>query len=110
MAVHAQSTSNPAYKNVEIRYLGVTDDGVLFNVAYDNPNGSKFSVMLLDKDGTPLFQEVYSDKKFEKRFMLPKTDNDKVTFVVRNFRDADLKQSFEINTHITEDLVVTKVK
>ena len=110
IAVHAQSLNNSDEKNAQIKYLGVSDDTMVFNVAYDNPNGGKFSIAVLDQDGTPLFQEVYSDKKFDKRFKLPKTYNDKVTFEIRNFKDIDFKQSFEINTHITEDLVVTKVK
>jgi hypothetical protein len=110
IGVHAQSLNNSDEKNAQIKYLGVSDDAMVFNVAYKNPNGSKFSIVVLDQDGTPLFQEVYSDKKFDKHFKLPKTYNDKVTFVIRNFKDTDFKQSFEINTHITEDLVVTKVK
>jgi hypothetical protein len=110
IGVHAQSLNNSDEKNAQIKYLGVSEDAIVFNVAYDNPNGSKFSIAVLDQDGTPLFQEVYSDRKFDKHFKLPRTDNDKVTFVIRNFRDADFKQSFGINTHITEDLVVTKVK
>ena len=35
-------------------------------------------------------------------------DNGKVTFVFRNFKDTDVKQSFDINTRIVEDVVVTK--
>jgi hypothetical protein len=110
IGVRAQSITNPADKNIVVRYLGASDDQLLFNVAYENPNGSRFSVMVLDQDGTSLFQEVYTDRKFDKRFRLPRTDNDKLTFVIRDFRDADWKESFTIDTKVTENLVVTKVK
>lgn len=108
-AVHAQSSVISADKNAEIKYLGTSNAEMLFNVAYDNPNGNKFSVILLDQDGTSLFQEIFTDKKFDKRFRLPLTDKERVTFVIRNFKDVELKQSFDINTRVTEDFVVTKV-
>jgi hypothetical protein len=98
---------NPADKG-EVKYLGISDDAVMFNVSFDNPAGNKFSVIVLDEDGSQLFQEIYTEKKFSKRFKLPKADKNKLTFVIRNFKDADLKQTFEINTRFVEDVVVTK--
>jgi hypothetical protein len=107
------SYSNPVHdpieKRAEIKYLGTVDDAVIFDVVFDNPNGGKFSVTVLDETGNQLFQEVYSDKKFDKKFKLPKSDRNKLTFVIRNYKDTDMKQSFEINTHYTEDVVVTKL-
>lgn len=110
LAVNAQTSSNPVEKNADIRYMGLTADNMVFNVAYSNPNGNKFSVAVLDGEGTPVYQETFTDKKFDKKFELPRTDMDKVTFVIRSSKDNDFKQSFEIDTHITEDVVVTKVK
>ncbi len=105
----AQSTiGNPNEKTAEVKYLGVTDDALFFNVSFENPNGGKVSVIVLDEDGIQLFQEVYTDKKFDRRFKLPKLEKNKVTFVIRNFKDTDVKQSFEINTRLVEDVVVTK--
>ncbi|HTQ27302.1 MAG TPA: hypothetical protein VMI35_04205 [Puia sp.] len=107
--VQAASGNEPNAKTGEIKFIGTSDDAVLFKVAYDNPTGAKFSVIVLDEDGTQLFQEVYNDKKFEKRFKLPKMDMTRLTFIIRNFKDADLKQNFEIDTHLVEDVVVTKL-
>jgi len=100
---------SPVEKMAEIKYLGVSGDDVLFNVSVENPTGSKFSVIVLDEDGSALFQEIYSDKKFEKRFRLQKSERHKLTFVVRNFKDADIKQAFEIKTQYVEDVVVTRL-
>ncbi|HEX4850798.1 MAG TPA: hypothetical protein VFV08_08335 [Puia sp.] len=107
-SVHARPIA-PIEKTAEVKYLGVSGDAVLFNVSVENPTGAKFSVIVLDEDGSELFHEVYSDKKFDKRFRLPKAEKHKLTFVVRNFKDADLKQTFEINTRYVEDVVVTKL-
>src|ERR1700748_3430480 len=90
--VHA-ATVNPAEKAPEVKYLGTYEDAVLFNVTVDNPTGTKFSVQILDEEGTQLFNEIYTDKKFDKRFKLPKSEKHKLTFVIRNFKDADVKQS-----------------
>ncbi|HEV3250177.1 MAG TPA: hypothetical protein VGZ71_04455 [Puia sp.] len=105
----AQSTiGSPSEKTAEVKYLGLSDDALFFNVSFENPVGGRVSVIVLDEDGTQLFQEVYTDKKFDKRFKLPKLEKNKITFVIRNFKDTDVKQSFEINTRLVEDVVVTK--
>ena len=107
---HAQAKyGTKKKKNAEVKYIGSADDQVMFNVSYNNPTNNKFVVTVLDEDGTKLFQSVYNDKKFDKRFKLPKTDKTKLTFEIRNNREIELKQTFEINTRIVEDVVVTKI-
>jgi hypothetical protein len=109
-ATHAHARGiDPVFKSGEVKFIGSSDDAIIFKVTYDNPSGDKFSVIVLDEDGSTLFQQTYTDKKFEKRFRLPKTDDRKLTFVIRNFKDADLRQKFSINTHVVEDVVVTKL-
>jgi uncharacterized lipoprotein YajG len=103
------TTLNPTDKAADVKYLGSSDDAMLFNVSFDNPDGKKFSIIVLDEDGSQLFQEVYTEKKFSKRFKLPKADKNKLTFVIRDFKGADMKQTFEINTRFVEDVVVTKL-
>ncbi|MBS1596834.1 MAG: hypothetical protein JST75_01310 [Bacteroidetes bacterium] len=103
------ATVNPGDKIAEVKYIGTSDDAVLFNVSVDNPTGSKFSIIVLDGEGDQIFQEIYSDKKFDKKFRLPKSEKNKLTFVIRNFKTADVRQTFEINTKYIEDVVVTKL-
>jgi hypothetical protein len=108
----AQTTTNASTENnTTVKYLGTQDDMILFNVSVANPQGNKFSVIVSDNDGNQLFQEVYNDRKFDKRFRLPKTETGKLTFVVRNFKDAsDDVHSFEVSDRVVEDIVVTSVK
>jgi hypothetical protein len=103
------ATINPGDKITEVKYIGTSDDALLFNVSVDNPTGSKFSVIVLDEEGNQIFHEIYTDKKFDKKFKLPKSEKNKLTFVIRNFKTADVKQTFEINTKYVEDVTVTKL-
>ena len=110
MAAKAQATAvKYSEKNAEVKYIGSSDEAVLFKVSYDNPNSSKFFVTVLDGDGIQLYQSSFNDKKFDKRFNLPKSDKTKLTFVIRNAKEIELKETFEINTRYVEDVVVTKI-
>jgi outer membrane lipoprotein-sorting protein len=108
----AQTTTNASTdKNTTVKYLGTQDDVILFNVSVENPAGNKFSVIVSDNEGNQIFQQVYNDRKFDKRFRLPKSETGKLTFVVRNFKDAsDDVHSFEVSDKVIEDVVVTAVK
>ena len=109
---NAQTTTSASTdKNAEVTYVGTQEDVILFNVSVANPNGNKFSIIVTDNEGNQLFEEVYNDRKFDKRFRLPKSETGKLTFVIRNYKDAsDDVQSFEVSNHVVEDVVVTKVK
>jgi hypothetical protein len=108
----AQTTTKASTdKNTIVKYVGTQDDVILFNVSVDNPNANKFSVIVSDSEGNQLFSEVYNDRKFDKRFRLPKSETGKLTFVVRNFKDAsDDVHSFEVSNRVVEDVVVTAIK
>ncbi|MDR3716126.1 MAG: hypothetical protein P4L51_25265 [Puia sp.] len=114
IAAQAQSAGDEPSgrsKDAVVRYLGTQDGMVSFNVAFKNPEGKKFSVIVLDQDNAQLFQRVYTEKSFEKNFKFPTSDKSKLTFVIRNFKDADLSQSFAINvnTRYVEDIAIRKV-
>ncbi|MCW3118269.1 MAG: hypothetical protein JWM28_2351 [Chitinophagaceae bacterium] len=95
---------------VEVKCVGSDNDSYVFNVAYDNDNGDKFSLRILDSAGNLLFAGTYNDRKFNKKFKLEKEGNDKLNFVIKNLSDNTI-QAFEITTttRIVEDVVVKKV-
>src|SRR5579872_4225774 len=96
----------------EVKYVGGAEGNRLFKVIYNNNDGSRFSLRVLDADGTQLYQGFFSDKKFNKTFKITNADNSgKLTFVIRNFQDNST-QSFEIddNTRLVEDIEVKEVK
>ena len=96
----------------EVRYIGSPDGDPLFNVLYTNSTGARFSVKVLDNEGHQLFQGVYTDRKFDRKFKVADAQNySKLTFVIRNFQDNSV-QHFEINSNarLVEDVEVKEVK
>ena len=108
----AQSTGTGASDNAAlVKYLGVQDDMLVFDLSYSNPANGKFQVLIKDQDGTPVYQNVFSEKTIYKQFRLPKSDKDRVVFVIRDFKDADIVKAFDINVNsrIIREVAVRKV-
>ncbi len=85
---------------------------MVFQLSLDNETGEKFSVSIKDMAGTTLFQDTYSEKKFDKRFVFDKSENiGRLTFVLRSIKDNQT-QVFEINaiTRLVENIDVTVTK
>ena len=83
---------------------------IVFNVSYANPDGNKFQVIVKDQDGTQLYQNIFSDKVFYKQFRLPRADRDRLVFIIRNGREADVVKTFEVNVNsrMTQEVSVRK--
>ena len=92
-----------------IKYLGTQDDQVIFHIAHINPQGSFFNLIVRDQDGSELYQHGFHDRFFNKQFRLPRTDKSKLSFIIRNGKD-EIVRSFEIDTRVIEDVVVTRLK
>src|SRR5450432_2277054 len=100
VAVQAQSTAPVAVGKEDstlVKYLGTQDDMIVFNVSYKNPGGAPFNVIIKDQDWTQLYQGTFKDKDFYKQFRLPKAAKDKITFIIRSSKDAELAKTFQIN-------------
>jgi hypothetical protein len=94
-----------------VKYLGTQEDMIVFNVSYPNPEGSKFQLIVKDQDGSQIYQNSFNDKSFFKQFMLPKADKDRIVFVFRNGRDADIVKTFEVsvNSRYVREVAVKKL-
>ncbi|HLZ88189.1 MAG TPA: hypothetical protein VKQ52_13135 [Puia sp.] len=101
-----------AASTAEVKYITAGNGAFFFNVTYNNATGGRFSVVVLDEYGNQLYQNVYTDKKFDKKFMLADPDNfKKLTFVIRNYSDNTV-QRFEVNSddRMVEDVEVKEVQ
>jgi len=110
-AIHTAATEDVSpVKSAIIRHIGNDGDNMYFQVLLNNDSGEKFYLTIKDLDGIILFQEVYNDKKFDKKFRLTKGETDKVTFVLKSARN-NTSQSFEINsnTKMVEEIVVKRM-
>ena len=94
-----------------VKYLGTQDDMIVFNVSYANPEGSKFQLIIKDQDGTQLYQNIFNEKTFYKQFRLPKADKDRIIFVIRNGKEAEVVKTFEVNVNsrFVQEVAVRKL-
>jgi hypothetical protein len=101
----------PVKDSATIQYLGMQDDMLIFNVSYDNPQGSKFVISLKDQDGTQLYQNSFRDKSFYKQFKLPKTDRDKVVFMIRSGQNTPIEKAFLVNvsSRFVQEVAIRKM-
>lgn len=96
----------------EVTFLGRQDGNPMFNILYKNNAGEKFSVKVLDGEGNQIFQGIYTDKNFDKRFrIINRDDQEKITFIIRSFTDNSV-QSFEVHsdTRVIEEVQVKEVR
>ena len=94
-----------------VQYVGSTDDGIVFNVKYDNPDSTKFDLIIKNEYGEVVYQQAFSDKNFDRRVMLVKEPGDAhLTFIIKG--SDTYKQSFDITTvtRTVEDVVVKNSK
>jgi hypothetical protein len=98
--------------NAQVKYIPVKDGQGVFNVVYNNPEGARFVLQILDQDGNQLYQNVFTDKSFSRNFQLADPESYlKLVFVIRNLGDRST-QRFEVEskTQLVEDVNVQEVK
>ncbi|MDF2186855.1 hypothetical protein [Paraflavitalea sp. CAU 1676] len=93
-----------------VRHIGNPEGSAVFQVQYDNPLGEKFSLTIKDSDGATLYQDNYSDKKFDKKFQLPDGQSDRLKFIIKS-PSSSQPQVFEVNTNtrVIEEVVVKRI-
>jgi len=112
LSVSGQSLNSDFIKKAEVKHIETKDNKLLFQILLDNELGEKFTVSIKDEDGNQLFKEVYSDKKFAKKFELPENeDAGKIIVMIRSLGNNQ-SQVFEINTttRVYQDVVVSKIR
>ena len=96
----------------EVKYIAGKDGDVLFNVVYNNAAGQRFSVLVLDEFGNQLYQNFFSDKKFDRKFKLadPESTNS-LTFIIRNYGDNSVQRfRVDASNRLIEEVEVKEVR
>ena len=94
----------------EVKYTGVDRENQLsFKVKYDNPTASTFSLAVINDEGETLFKGYYDDAKFSKTFKLPKSEAQKLVFVIEDPKNS-VKEKYTVNitTSVLEEITVNK--
>lgn len=95
-----------------ISYVGTNDNGIVFNVKYDNAARSKFDLIIRTDAGETVFQQSYKDTNFDKKIVLAKEPGEAhLTFILKTATNT-FTQSYDISTttHTVEDVVVKSSK
>ncbi len=110
VAAIAPAAAKGATTTAAVKHLGNPPGSAVFQVLYDNPSGEKFTVTIRDIDGSTLYQDSYTDRKFDKKYQLPKEQAEKLKFIIKGTKTNQV-QTFEVNssTRVIEELVVRKV-
>jgi len=94
---------------LSVQYTGSTEDGVMFNVKFENTGAEKFWLIIKNNEGDVLFQAQFSDVHFNKNIQfLRDGDNVNPTFIVRSGKQ-EIKHTFVVNRTLVENVVVTKL-
>ncbi len=109
MAAPATNKNDKSDKTAQnnIQYVGSTDNGLVFNVKYDNIDFAKFDLIIKNEYGEVVYQQTFNDRNFDKKVMLVKEPGDaRLTFIIKGAETY--KQSFDITTvtKTVEDVVV----
>lgn len=105
------SDTKPALP-VEIKYVGSIDYKPVFQIDFENVEGTEVNLLLRDEDGTIIYSEFVKDKKYSRKIQLENIDrNARLTLSLRTKKGTQT-QVFQINknTRIVEDVVVAKIQ
>jgi hypothetical protein len=96
-------------EQVSVKYLGTTDNNVIFKVEFENPTAEKFWLIIKNDAGDVVYHQQFNDAHFSKSVFFQNTDSEiHPTFVIRNGNNEIVRQ-FAVSKTLTENIVVTKL-
>jgi len=98
---------SPTDKEVNVTFVGTTDNSLVFHLDFDNKSGEKFSLIIKNDAGEVVYQATYNDIHFEKNIRIQKEDSEMhPTFVIRTSTEQ-VERKFSVNRQVSEKFVVT---
>ena len=100
---------SPTEQQVSVKYIGTSDNNLVFHLEYENKTGEKFFLIIKNDLGEVVYQNAYNDVHFEKNIRLPKEDSEmKPTFIIRTSTEQ-VERKFSVNRQVSENIVVTSL-
>jgi hypothetical protein len=95
---------------VSVKYIGNSEDGLFFNVKYNNEKGKYFDVVIKDESGETLYSGNFNDKSFDKKFLLPKDHEVSSISIAVNAGKNNFVQNYNVTvkSNTYTDVVVSK--
>ena len=108
--LQAQSVSKSP--NADIKYVGMLDNKLVFEVNYKNEAEAGFILEIRDGNGFEFYSAKFKQKNFKKRYAIDKNElgNISLTFVLAS--DGNLQQQeFDVNasSRMVEEIRVVKL-
>jgi hypothetical protein len=93
-----------------IRYIGMEDDKVFFQLEVDNKESESVSIIIKDEEGNILFEEKFRERKISRKFQVNKSElqGGQLSFVLATAREKQT-HTFQVVTRVVEDVVVTRL-
>ncbi len=93
---------------LDLKYVGITNEGLAFDVKYNNISGKNFTFVIKDEYGEVLFEQSYNNKQFFKKVQLPQVGDVKsLTFTIVSDKNKLVQsKNVKITTKIVEDVLV----
>ncbi|HEY1114872.1 MAG TPA: hypothetical protein VGE66_14985 [Chitinophagaceae bacterium] len=98
--------------NPEIKYLGIIEGKLVFQIDLKTTSGDNQFVSIRDNEGVVLFTERIGDNQFSRKFAFDQEEfgGQKLSFIIH---DANNKtsQAFQVarSMRVVEDVVITKL-
>ena len=93
---------------LDLKYVGITTEGLEFDVKYNNTSGKYFTLLIKDENGDVLFEQSYNNIDFYKKVQLPQIGDVKsLTFTIISDKNKLVQnKEVKITIHIIEDVLV----
>lgn len=98
--VQAQQSPSKSI-GAEIKYIGLLDSKLVFQVDYHNADQKSFSIEITDQDGFEFYSARFKQKGFVGRYAIDKLElgNNTISFTVLS-DGKKVEQSFDVNTSL----------
>src|ERR1700682_296440 len=98
---------SPTDQQVNVTFVGTTDNSLVFHLDFENKSGEKFSLIIKNDAGDVVYQANYNDIHFAKNIRIQKEDTEMhPTFVIRTSTEQ-VERKFSVNRQVSENYVVT---
>jgi hypothetical protein len=98
---------SPTDKQVNINFVGTTENDFVFHMEFDNKTGEKFWLIVKNDEGEIVYQNAFNETHFEKNIRIANVENEMhPTFVIRTSNEQ-IERKFSVKSKTSESFVVT---
>jgi hypothetical protein len=98
---------SPTDKQVNINFVGTTENDFVFHMEFDNKTGEKFWLIVKNDEGEIVYQNAFNETHFVKNIRIANVENEMhPTFVIRTSNEQ-IERKFSVKSKTSESFVVS---